>query len=313
MMTLASSRAASACPRSSSSARPSRPLARPLRFKKEEREQQERQDKELEEARAKRDAAKEELAKALSNAKGAVEQAAASTTTKSPSTKLPPIPETALVKSIPFFVPAYTRFKEVAVGRVSMLAMAATAALEIARPDHPGPLGQTSQNLGLPFPTVEMLLGAFVLHGLLGLWPTSATYSNANARDFLRRRPGPPSAPANPLTQPARFLGVAPFQWGFLKRNELLHGRVAALAFLASAALEVKTGGLGPVGQLALWLGKAGVDVGGAVAGGLAPALPADGWYDGAGKALVAWAAFCLAVAWARGRMGEVEGGDDVY
>lgn len=61
-----------------------------------------------------------------------------------------------------------------------------------------------------------------------------------------------------------------------------------------------------------MWLGKSGVDVSGA-AGDLLPAMPPDAWYDSSGRALVAWAAFCLAMAWARGRMGEVEGGDDIY
>jgi hypothetical protein len=115
-------------------------LVRPLRFKEEEREQhqqekKERRDKDLEAAREKRDKAAEELRRALYDAKGAAEKASAAakapaTTT---STKLPPIPETALVKAIPFYVPAFTRFKEVAVGRVAMLAMAATLALEIVR------------------------------------------------------------------------------------------------------------------------------------------------------------------------------------
>lgn len=284
-----------------------RPLARPLRFKEEEREQQEKREREDALAAARERCARAELEakKAIEDAAQAVKDAARSTSVK----PRPVGPETAFVNSIPFYVPAFTRYKEVAVGRVAMLAMAVSPALEIMRPGHPGSLQQIAQNFSCPLPTVELALGAFVLHGLLGLWPSSPTYSEWNARDFLRREPGPPSIFVNPLRSPARFLGVAPFSWGFFKRNELLHGRIAMLAFLASCAAEIKTGGLGTIGQAAYWLGKAGVDVG----IGTLPALPNDDWYARTGGAILAWSLFCFALAYARGERGEGSGGDDVY
>jgi hypothetical protein len=298
-----------------------RPLSRPLRFKEEEREQQRKREAEeeaqqkkddaLDEARRRRDRASDEARRAIDDAAAAVKNAAKATAPAANKPRGVP-PETALVKSVPFFVPAFTRFKEVSVGRVAMLAMATTAALEIVRPGHPGPLQQVVQNTGLPLPTVELALALFVAHGLLGLWPSSPTYSEANARDFLRRVPGPPAVLVNPLRHPARFLGVAPFEWGFTKRNELLHGRLAMLAFLGTCAAELHTGGLGVVGQAAWWLGRAGVDVS-VGAGGLMPALPGDGWYSRAAGALLAWSLFCFVLAYARGSTGEADGGDDVY
>jgi hypothetical protein len=294
----------------------SRPLPRPLRFKEEERREREekvrREQEALNEAREKRAKAQQEAKDAIEDAAAAVKKAAESTTTPPIKPRPPTPPETSLVKSIPFYVPAFTRYKEIAVGRVAMAAMAASAALEVARPGHPGSLQQIAQNFGWPLPTVELALGVFVLHGLLGLWPSSPTYSETNARDFLRRTPGPPSVLVNPLRHPARFFGVQPFEWGFTKRNELLHGRIAMLAFLGSCAAEIKTGGLGTIGQAAFWLGKAGVDVG-VGAGGVMPALPAEGWYAQAAGALLAWSVFCFLLAYARGSTGETEGGGDVY
>lgn len=299
-----------------------RPLARPLRFKEEERERQERKEREeaLEAARERRARAEREAKRAIEDAAEAVKKAAQSAVPPATQQKeqqqqpqrLPPIPETALVNSIPFYVPAFTRFKEIKVGRVSMLGMAASAVFEIARPDHPGALAATAQNFGWPLPTVELALGLFVLHGLLGLWPTSPTYSDANTRDYLRRQPGAPAVFVNPLLNPAHFFGVAPFSFGFNKRNELLHCRLAMLAFLGSCAAEIKTGGIGTLGQLAYWLGKAGVDVG-IAEGGMMPALPPDLWYSRAGGWLLAWSAFCFLLAYARGSTGEIKGGDDVY
>jgi hypothetical protein len=326
LMTARLASAAAPSPRRAFALQPprSRPLSRPLRFQEEEREKLEKDRREreeearfkeqkdrLDEARARRLRAEKEAEAAIEDAAAAVKKAAESTTTPK-ATRPPSPPETSLVKSIPFYVPAFTRYKEVAVGRVAMAAMAVSAVVEVARPGHPGPLQQTAQNFGWPLPTVELTLGVFVLHGLLGLWPSSPTYSETNARDFLRRTPGPPSVLVNPLRHPARFFGVQPFEWGFTKRNELLHGRIANLAFLGSCAAEIKTGGLGTIGQAAFWAGKAGVDVG-VSAGALMPALPAEGWYTQAAGALLAWSVFCFLLAYARGSTGETEGGGDVY
>jgi hypothetical protein len=164
--------------------RPSRRLLSPLltRFTKEEDEARERQrQRELDVAREKRDKAAEEVRRALAEVKESAEAAKQSAP--------PPMSprEAALVKAVPFYVPAFTRYKEIAVGRVCMLAMAATGFFEVVRPDHPGPLRQVAQNFGWPLATVEMATAIFVLHGLLALWPSSPTYSDSNARDFLRR------------------------------------------------------------------------------------------------------------------------------
>jgi hypothetical protein len=86
-------------------------------------------------------------------------------------------------------------------------------------------------------------------------------------------------------------------QISFTKKNELLHGRLAALGFLAALVNEAYTG-LGPVGQVAWWLGTT---------------QPSDAWYSQAGSVLVAFAALMTALAYASGRGGTFEGEDDIY
>lgn len=284
-----------------------------LRFKEKDELEREQRGRERE-AEAKRERAAEEVRRSLKEIKEAAEASAAEAKHKKDQAPLPPQSprEAALVKSIPFYVPAFTRYKEKAVGRVAMAAMAVTTVLEVVRPDHPGPLRQIAQNFGWPLATVELALAVFVFHGLLALFPSSPTYSDANARDFLRRQPGPPSAMANPFREPARFFGVAPWLPGFTKRVELLHGRLAMLAFLNICIQEIRTGGLGFLGQAAFLLGKVGVDVG-STGVDLMPALPPDEWYARAAGWLLAWSVFWTAMAYARGETGQTKGGDDVY
>jgi hypothetical protein len=62
------------------------------------------------------------------------------------------------------------------------------------------------------------------------------------------RPDGPPSMAVNPISSPSAFFGCSP-HFGFTKPNELLHGRLAMLGFVAALINETQTG-LGPIGQV---------------------------------------------------------------
>lgn len=72
-------------------------------------------------------------------------------------------------------------------------------------------------------------------------------------QDALLRPKGPPRAFVNPFSSPDKFFGFAPFEWGFLKRNELLAGRLAMLGFLGTCLAEPVARGKGALGQIAWW------------------------------------------------------------
>ncbi|GBF99270.1 hypothetical protein Rsub_12030 [Raphidocelis subcapitata] len=153
----------------------------------------------------------------------------------------------------------------------------------------------TSALTGLSIPTVKLLFGGFVAHGLLGLlWPGSPTFDRANAIDYSRRPEGPPGKVFNPITQPAKFFGCSP-HFGFTKKNELLHGRLGG--FLA-AVINESTTGLGPIGQVAWWMGSI---------------APGDSWYRNAGLGLAAFALLMTAAAYSAGHSGTLQGEDEIY
>jgi hypothetical protein len=70
-----------------------------------------------------------------------------------------------------------------------------------------GPVSQTSVTTGLPRIAVQILLAAFVLHGVYGFSPSTPTWSAQNRNDLLRRPKGVPRTLINPFTQPGRFFG----------------------------------------------------------------------------------------------------------
>lgn len=158
----------------------------------------------------------------------------------------------AAAVKVPFWVPAFTRRREAFIGRVAMMGFAATCALEIMQPGHPGPIGQVMRWSGLSEPMVMSIITGIVVFNIVGgLGPWSPTFSPENYRDVSKRPEGPPSTFVNPLDI-GRSLGIS--GWGFTKRNELFQGRLAMLGFLAAAFNEVKTGS-GVLGQMAGYRG----------------------------------------------------------
>lgn len=122
-------------------------------------------------------------------------------------------------------------------------------------PDHKGILAQLAAETRLSqqqaLAALLAIAGWYVALGLLSPW--SPTWSAPNMADVARRpQLGPPHRWTNPLTHPGRFTGIR--SWGFTKRNDLLHGRLAMLGFAAAVAGEL-LGGAGPMAQVAWWLG----------------------------------------------------------
>jgi hypothetical protein len=80
-------------------------------------------------------------------------------------------------------------------------------------PSHPqvltglGPVSQLSVSTGLPRIAAQLLLSAFVVHGLYAFSPSTPTWSSPNRHDLLRRPKGVPRAFINPFTEPGRFFG----------------------------------------------------------------------------------------------------------
>ncbi|KXZ43390.1 hypothetical protein GPECTOR_92g613 [Gonium pectorale] len=131
---------------------------------------------------------------------------------------------------VPIWMPAFTRRREVFVGRIAMLGFAATCALEIFTANHLGPIRQVQLWTGLDESTIVALTLGIVTYNVLGgLGPWSPTFSPENLRDVAKRPPGPPNALVSPFDL-GRLLGIS--GWGFTKRNEVggaSAGRVSAL------------------------------------------------------------------------------------
>ncbi|GLC37431.1 hypothetical protein PLESTM_000584000, partial [Pleodorina starrii] len=153
---------------------------------------------------------------------------------------------------VPIWMPAFTRRREIFVGRIAMVGFFATCVLEVMTANHLGPIRQVQMWTGLDTSTITALLLGIVVYNVLGgLGPWSPTFSPENLRDVARRPTGPPSVLVNPFNI-GKLLGVS--GWGFTKRNELFHARLAMLGFAAAVVGELKTGH-GALGQLAGYMG----------------------------------------------------------
>ncbi|KAI8477225.1 MAG: hypothetical protein J3K34DRAFT_463283 [Monoraphidium minutum] len=195
-------------------------------------------------------------------------------------------------------LPAFTRRREVFAGRFAMIGMAAAIVWEVITPSHAGPMVTTAALTGLSIPAVKLIFGGLTFHGVLGLlWPGAPTFDRANVKDFLTRPDGPPTKAISPFTNLSGFLGCSP-HFGFTKRNELFHGRLAMLGFFATVVNEGATG-MGPIGQVAWWLG--------------AKFYPADSWYNSWALGLTAFALVMTGLAYTSGHAGTVQGEDDIY
>jgi photosystem II protein len=148
--------------------------------------------------------------------------------------------------------PAFTRRRELFVGRLAMLGFASALLGEIAT--GLGPLGQLQLELGLPSYAVDLLVLGIVGYSFVGgLNPKSPTFSAENQRDVKKRGAGPTQKPQiNAVGNPGKFFGAT--EYGFSKKNELLVGRTAQLGFLA-AVIGEKVTGFGPLKQFGLETG----------------------------------------------------------
>ncbi|KAK9838122.1 hypothetical protein WJX81_002596 [Elliptochloris bilobata] len=149
--------------------------------------------------------------------------------------------------------PAFTRRREVFVGRLAMFGFASALIGEIATGR--GALGQLELETGLPPWGVDLLVLGIVAYSAIGaLNPKSPTFSEANQRDVRKRPAGPNNKPnkIDAVSNPKGFFGITRF--GFSKANEVFVGRTAQLGFLASLIGE-KVTGFGPLKQFGLETG----------------------------------------------------------
>jgi len=149
--------------------------------------------------------------------------------------------------------PAFTRRREVFVGRLAMFGFASALIGEIATGR--GALGQLELETGLPPWGVDLLVLGIIAYSAIGaLNPKSPTFSSANQRDVKKRPSGPNNKPSkvDAVSNPKKFFGTTRF--GFSKANEVFVGRTAQLGFLASLIGE-KVTGFGPLKQFGLETG----------------------------------------------------------
>ncbi|KAF5834233.1 hypothetical protein DUNSADRAFT_9186 [Dunaliella salina] len=172
--------------------------------------------------------------------------------------------------------------------------------LEAVLPGHPGLLAQVSQLTGglvEPATVYFLYLGIVAYNTERGSSLWGPTFEEANLKDVAKRPKGPPAAAIDPFNYPMQFLGIS--GWGFTKRNEIFHGRIAMLSYMVALVRGIRIGGLygpGPVAQVAGLLH-----------------LPCD---YGAGAMYVgAFAVFAVAIAALTGRAGGIQAlsEEDVY
>jgi len=150
--------------------------------------------------------------------------------------------------------PAFTRRREIEVGRWAMMGYFVAAFWEVVLPWHPSVMQQLSSISGLDTAGLTFALAVFVLSNAVGaLAPWSPTYDQRNLLDVGQRPLGPPFNIVNPANW-KQFFGVSGF--GFTKANELFNARLAMLGFVAAIVNELRFGvGTGPVTQIAYYLG----------------------------------------------------------
>jgi photosystem II protein len=136
--------------------------------------------------------------------------------------------------------PAFTRRREVLVGRLAMVGFASALIGELTT--GLGPLGQLQLELGVPPIGADIVIFGSIAYSLIGaLNPASPTFSESNQRDVKKRGKGPTQDPKiNAINNPKKFLGITRF--GFSKQNEVFVGRTAQLGFLAAVIGEKVTG-----------------------------------------------------------------------
>lgn len=188
--------------------------------------------------------------------------------------------------------PAFTRRRELFVGRLAMAGYFMACFWEWFFPSHPNVLQQVSGILPVPpFLSLVLITGVVAYNVLGGLSPWGPTFSRDNLRDITNR----PSGPFSSSLDDKKFFGIT--GWGFTRANELFHGRVAMIGFLAALLQQLRLGGLsgpGPLAQIATYLH-----------------VPADDyWYGAVGAYFVGFAVFAVAVAYMRGKTGFGERND---
>jgi len=185
---------------------------------------------------------------------------------------------------LPWYRVAFTRRREVFVGRLAMLGFFSANVGELLTGK--GIFGQVEEFTGWPEPVVATILLGIAANNLLAATtPSSPTWSPENRRDVekrFRRDPFREPLKALPFTRP-----------GFTKRNELDLGRLAMLGFAAGTVGEIFTG-KGPLGQLGLH-----VEI---------PIVRGLGLVG-----LLSWSAFWIVVARRLGKAGQLQGDNDVY
>lgn len=195
---------------------------------------------------------------------------------------------------VPWYIPAFTRQREVEVGRVAMLGVLGVFAGEVITRGG-GVLPQLHNLTGLPNSTLAAVLSTFVIYNILApLSPFSPTFTPENIKDISQRPAGPPQRPVSPLNLQS-FFGVDKV-FGFTKRNELFQGRLAMVAFGIAFLTELQTG-LGPLAQFALRMGQ----------------LPTPAWYGYTTYSFILWSVIASGIAFTIGVPFETEGSDDIY
>jgi photosystem II protein len=190
-------------------------------------------------------------------------------------------------------IPAFTRRREVFIGRLAIIGIVAAGFWEWFLPSHPNILLQVSGALnlaGLPAgPAAALAIIGFIAgyNALEGLAPGSPTFSRENQEDVARRRPGPPNDQFQGIGQ---LLGIS--GWGFSKANEVFNGRMAMIGFAAAILQQLRLGGLygpGPLAQVATFLN-----------------IPVDNqFWSSVPSYFIGFTIFALAFSYLRGNTGE--------
>lgn len=184
----------------------------------------------------------------------------------------------------PWYTIAFTRRREVILGRIAMLGFLSENVGELLTGK--GIFGQMEVFTGWPTPvSATLLVGIAVNHLLSATTPSSPTWFAENQEDVQKRTPyrlfrEPLKLP--PLSKP-----------GFTKRNEVDLGRLAMLGFMTGVIGEIFTG-KGPLAQLGLQVDSP-----------LAREI--------AGVGLIAWSVLWVVVARRLGRSGQLRGDNDLY